>query len=156
MKRLIYIFLVSLLHGCYYGSYSDLGDSYIYMDGSIDRRINKTHVLENLVPIDVLNYDFDKKHIIVYQRPDSDAFRKDYIDTYDFFTDSTMQYQHEVDSLEVLLDSMLKIKDCYWIIRKKNCKVFGPMTESDFNQECKKRNIKLKMDKRYEKFHYEE
>ena len=62
-----------------------------------------------------------------------------------------MQYQHKADSLEVLLDSMLKIRDCYWIIRKKDCKVFGPMTESDFNQECKKRNIKLKMDKRYER-----
>ena len=66
-------------------------------------------------------------------------------------SDSTMHFQHKADSLEVLLDSMLKIRDCYWIIRKKDCKVFGPMTESDFNRECKKRNIKLKMDKRYER-----
>ena len=157
MKKLFYLITALLISGCYYGSFEDLGDSYIYMDGRIDKEIDeKRHSLKNLVPISVLNYDYDKSHIIAYQKPDSDAFRKDYIDTYDFFTDSTMQYQHEVDSLETLLDSMLEIRDCYWIIRKKDCKVFGPMTESDFNQECKKRNIKLKMDKRYEKFHYEE
>ena len=148
-----YLFLTTILLCSCHVDYLSLGDSYVLIEDVVIAREKdkESHALEILIPDQVLNEDYDKSHIIAYQMPDSDSFRRCRIDIYKYFSDSTMQYQHEVDSLEVLLDSMLKIRDCYWIIRKKDCKVFGPMTESDFNRECKKRNIKLKMDKRYER-----
>ena len=148
-----YLVLTTILLCSCHGDFSSLGDSYVSIESCIAKEVDNEGHVETLIPDQVLNYDFDKSHIIAYQMPDSDCFRRCRIDIYKYLSlsDSTMHFQHKADSLEVLLDSMLKIRDCYWIIRKKDCKVFGPMTESDFNRECKKRNIKLKMDKRYER-----
>ncbi len=150
MNKLYLVLTTILLCSCHV-DYLSLGDSYVLIEDSSIEREDKEGYLEMLIPNQVLNEDYDKSHIIAYQKPDSFLIRSEQIDFYRSIPDSTMQYQHKADSLEVLLDSMLKIRDCYWIIRKKDCKVFGPMTESDFNQECKKRNIKLKMDKKYER-----
>ena len=148
-----YLFLTTILLCSCHVDYLSLGDSYVLIEDVVIAREKdkESHALEILIPDQVLNEDYDKSHIIAYQKPDSFTYRREQIDFYRSIPDSTMHYQHKADSLEVLLDSMLKIRDCYWIIRKKDCKVFGPMTESDFNQECKKRNIKLKMDKKYER-----
>lgn len=152
MRKILYIFVAMLFCSCHV-DYLSLGDSYVLIEDSSIEREDKEGYLEMLIPNQVLNEDYDKSHIIAYQKPDSDYLRRCHIDIYKYLSlsDSTMHFQHKADSLEVLLDSMLEIRDCYWIIRKKDCKVFGPMTESDFNQECKKRNIKLKMDKKYER-----
>jgi hypothetical protein len=150
MNKFYLILTTILLCGCHV-DFLSLGDSYVLIEDIEIARQHKEGYLEMLIPYQVLNEDYDKSHIIAYQKPDSFLIRSEQIDFYRSIPDSTMRYQHKADSLEVLLDSMLKIRDCYWIIRKKDCKVFGPMTESDFNRECKKRNIKLKMDKRYER-----
>ena len=97
-----------------------------------------------LIPDDVINFAYDKNYIIAYQIPDSAIYREYYIDIYKNFADSTIRSQETTDSLETLLDSMLSIKHCYWIICKKDAKVHGPMSKSAFNRRCKKMNIDLK------------
>lgn len=103
-----------------------------------------------LVPDQVLNYEFDDNYIIAYQIPDSAYYREYYINAYKEYSDSTIHSQETTDSLKTLLDKMLSIQDCYWIIRKQDDKVFGPMAESDFNRMCKELNVSIKMDKKYE------
>ena len=144
MKRILYLFIALLLCGCH-DSYWDLGDSYLYENGRINKYIDeKKGSMSILIPEDVLNFAFDEDHIIAYQIPDSVIYREFYIDIYKDFSDPTIRSQKTTDSLEILLDSMLSIKHCYWIIQKKDCKVYGPMTESDFNRKCKKTKITLK------------
>lgn len=145
MKKLLYIIIVILVYGCH-DSHSNLGDSYVYDSRCIYKNGDKW-----LIPDQVLNYEYDKNYIIAYQKPDSAYFREFYIDYYKSIPDSTLWPSlEETDSLEALLDSMLEIKDCYWIIRKADCKLYGPMTETDFYRECRKMKITIMMDKKYE------
>ena len=148
MRKLLYIFIVLLLCGCH-DSYFELGDSYIYENGRIDKLMVKG-TMTILVPDQVLNYEFDDNYIIAYQIPDSAYYREYYINAYKEYSDSTIHSQETTDSLKTLLDKMLSIQDCYWIIRKQDDKVFGPMAESDFNRMCKELNVSIKMDKKYE------
>lgn len=149
MKRILYVFVfvVLSLYGCH-DCYLELGDSYVYDNRIIYLQTDGYY--EELVPDQVLNFDYDKDYIIAYQKPDSAYYREYRIDICKEFSDSTIRSLEKLDSLEVLLDSMLYIQDCYWIIRKKDTKVYGPMTKSDFYKKCKKMNITIKMDKRYE------
>lgn len=149
MKRVLYIFIyiVLLLCGCH-DDYWDLGDSYVYDNGyvylQVDKHYKNHKYYEELVPYRVLNFGYDENYIIAYQEPDSAQYRRFSIDIYKDFPDSIKQSQVKIDSLESMLDSMLSIKDCYWIICKKDTKVYGPMTKSDFNRKCKKMKINLK------------
>lgn len=148
MKKLLYIIIVILVYGCH-DSYANLGDSYIYESGRIDRIINEeTGTLNILIPDQVLNYEYDDNYIIAYQVPDSAIIYEFDIDSYR--RDTTSQSQEKADSMEALLDKMLIIRDCYWIIRKADCKRYGPMTETDFYRECRKMKITIMMDKKYE------
>ncbi|WP_139261375.1 DUF3997 domain-containing protein [Xylanibacter ruminicola] len=148
MRKLLYIYIVLLLCGCH-DSYFELGDSYIYESGRINKLMDKG-TITILVPDQVLNYEFDDNYVIAYQKPDSAYYREYYINAFKENSDSTIRSQKMTDSLETLLKKMLSVPDCYWIIRKQDAKVFGPMSESDFNRMCKKLNVLIKMDKKYE------
>ena len=144
MRKFLYIFVVLLLCGCH-DDYWDLGDSYLYSDGCVYKYIDeKGGPMATLIPYDVLNFSFDKNYIIAYQKPDSAIYRNYYINIFRESSDSTIRSQEIADSLEILLGRMLSIRDCYWIIRKKDVKVYGPMRELDFNRQCKKMNIKFR------------
>lgn len=152
MRKFLYlfVFITLMLYGCH-DDYRELGDTYIYESGRIDKIIDKkTGTIDILIPEQVLNYAHDKNYIIAYQIPDSAIYRYYYIDSYKRCSDSTKQSRETTDSLEALLDRMLSIQNCYWIIRKRDVKVYGPMKESDFYRQCKKMNIMIKMDKKYE------
>lgn len=145
MRKFIYIFIVLLLSGCH-DDYWELGDSYVYNNGCIYYVIDTCHRdgvryegLEELVPFDVHNFGYNEHYIIAYQKPDS-AY---YIDFNQTIPDSTTCFQEKADSLETLLGKMLSIQNCYWIIRKKDKRVFGPMSESDFNRRCKRMGISI-------------
>ena len=152
MRKFLYlfVFILLILYGCH-DSYRELGDTYIYESGRIHKfKDEKKRSMVTLIPDQVLNYAHDKNYIIAYQIPDSAIYRYYYIDSYKRCSDSTIRSRETTDSLEALLDSMLSIQDCYWIIRKKDAKVYGPMKKTDFNRQCKMMNITIKMDKKYE------
>lgn len=145
MRKFLYIFIVLLLCGCH-DDYWELGDSYVYNNGCIYYVIDTCHRdgvryegLEELVPFDVHNFGYNEHYIIAYQKPDSEY----YIGFNQTIPDSTTRFQEKADSLETLLGKMLSIQNCFWIIRKKDKRVFGPMSESDFNRRCKRMGISL-------------
>lgn len=51
----------------------------------------------------------------------------------------------EADSLRNLFNKMIQIKGCYWIIRKKDSAVFGPMEKSDFLKKKKELGIEMEL-----------
>jgi hypothetical protein len=55
------------------------------------------------------------------------------------------------DSLDRQKESMSAIQDCYWIIRKSDSRIWGPMTASDFKTMCLRLKIKAKLSKKKEK-----
>ena len=59
--------------------------------------------------------------------------------------------EEQQDSFDRQFEEMLRIHDCYWIIRKEDCTVFGPMTKSDFEKKCSELNVGIRLDPRYEK-----
>ena len=144
----LFVFVTLVLCGCH-DAYWELGDSYIYDSGRICMLMDRGYIMDSgymkiVVPDQVLNFGFDEHYIIAYQKPDSAYFSEYYIDSYKDCSDSTARSQEAADSLEALLDKMLNIQDCYWIICKKDKRVYGPMTESNFNEQCKKKNITLR------------
>lgn len=69
MKKLFYLITALLISGCYYGSFEDLGDSYIYMDGRIDKEIDeKRHSLNTIgthtEDTGMMNIPFDRIRFI--------------------------------------------------------------------------------------------
>ena len=48
MRKFIYIFIVLLLSGCH-DSYFELGDSYIYENGRIDKLMEKGTITETVL-----------------------------------------------------------------------------------------------------------
>lgn len=105
-----------------HGYYVDFGNGYIYCNGVIGKidkydRENGMHFFHDIVPTQVLNHSQDDNYMVVYQVPDLDDMR----------IDTVRMSQHEIDSIHCLYQKMLEIRDCYWIIRFKDCKVWGPM-----------------------------
>ncbi len=48
-------------------------------------------------------------------------------------------------------DKLLMAHDCYWIVRKKDGKLFGPLDKSEFMAQCYKMKVKCTLD-RYSSF----
>lgn len=148
MRKIFFLFVLLLFCGCH-DDYWELGDSYVYDNGYIYYLVSDNYSkgihehYEELVPFEVQNFGFDEQNIIAYQKPDSAEFTRFSIDIYKDSADSIRAYQANIDSLESVLDSMLRIQNCYWIISKKNKKVFGPMSEFDFNRRRSKMGINL-------------
>ena len=134
-------FLTSCFGGVFY---IDLGNHYAWVESREIVKIQKETAsclfYDVIIRPQVLNYADDDKYIIVYQVYDGSEY-------YDI---SAKQDKEEKDSLLAQFAKLKEIKYCYWIIRKQDDKVFGPMAESDFNQMCKELNVSIKMDKKYE------
>ena len=141
MKKNILLLLFSLFIMCScHDSYSEIGDNYIYMNSIIFEQNEETKALEIAVPAQVLNYMFDDDYIIAYQIPDRQIFN-DYLE---------YRPKNIIDSLERQYGKMCEIHDCYWIVRIKDKRVFGPMTKKDYEGKCRDMRVKIKFDPRYE------
>ena len=141
VKKNILLLLFSLFIMCScHDSYSEIGDNYIYMNSIIFEQNEETKALEIAVPAQVLNYMFDDDYIIAYQIPDRQIFN-DYLE---------YRPKNIIDSLERQYGKMCEIHDCYWIVRIKDKRVFGPMTKKDFEGKCRDMRVKIKFDPRYE------
>ena len=143
--KIAVLFLCFLLISCLGGVfYIDLGNHYAWVESREIVKIQKETAsclfYDVIIRPQVLNYADDDKYIIVYQVYDGSEY-------YDV---SARQDKEEKDSLLAQFAKLKEIKYCYWIIRKQDAKVFGPMAESDFNRMCKELNVSVKMDKKYE------
>lgn len=134
--------LFSILLVSCHDSYRRLGDNYVYMNRIIAKaEPQKSYeTLHFLITEQVLNYNYDNDYIVAYQIPDFDEY-------WESLVESSPETQK--DSLRNLATLMNNIHDCYWIIRKKDCKIWGPMTKNDFNAKCHEIGVLVELDSKY-------
>ena len=140
------LFLIVVLFASCWNDYPRLGKNYVYCNRIIARTEmhGKSELLFFLITEQVLNYNFNRDYIIAYQIPDTN-----YLGSRDLLKARMTEEQR--DSLDRQFEEMLRIHDCYWIIRKEDCKVFGPMTKHDFDMICQELVVGIMLDPRYEK-----
>lgn len=139
------IFLLSFvlcmgLYDCH-GDYAVIDGDYRYISQSIALSKGKTkdggEKIVHLIPRNVVDYDFDNVYIVVYQIPEEDDDIREYMRKY--ISDAK---RDSIDRKFALMDS---IKNCYWIIRKKDAKVYGPMNKHAYRKKCKELKIDLEI-----------
>ena len=52
---------------------------------------------------------------------------------------------YDKDSVDQIKRLCKDLQDCYWIIRKKDNSVFGPMSYNEYEQKCKILDVKIKL-----------
>lgn len=109
-------------------------------EGSI--REDETFAMEHLIYPEVKWYKDYDDYILAYQVPDIDDcfYRHTVFSTHE---DSVKWMQYD-DSVNKWLDKIQKLPECYWIIHKRTKKVYGPLTETEFNKLCIKLDVKKK------------
>lgn len=137
-KKVIFITLASLLFCCH-GDYMELGGGYVYANRTIGKEIGDG-MSSVLIEMQVLNYSSDDNYIVAYQVPDDD---------YMSISENVLPKEKE-DSIRILYDKMRKIHHCYWIVRKSDGMIFGPMEKKEFDRQCKVLNITVEMNPKYE------
>ena len=146
---LIFIFSI-LMVSCDYifnihGDYVELGNDYVFCNrviGKVYSRENGMVFFNDIVPQQVLNHSQDDNYIVVYQVPYPDGMQA--------AIDSVRMSQHEIDSIHTLYQKMMDIVDCYWIIRIKDNKVWGPMDYQTYRRMHDELKIEEELDKSYE------
>ena len=145
MKKIVYLLCLSvfLLGGCH-GDFCDIGDGFVYTNGEIGKKMSGGGLgyfpFKPLIPDHVMNFDYDSKYIIAYQIPEKDWFNE--IKSY--------ASQNDLDSLQSLFNKMITILHCYWIIRKQDGRVLGPMNKKEFLIKCDSLNCNLCLNPKYE------
>jgi hypothetical protein len=138
------LLILVLLCCCWSCDVVELEDGYYYLNCTIWKKVKvegKYDASRTIVPKEVLNFNYDNYYIIAYQKPAYDVANKSMRET---------ASQTEKDSLDEQMRKILEIDDCYWIIRKVDCVVWGPMPKSEFEDMCKKKGIKIVLDPKYE------
>lgn len=125
-----------------HGDYMELGNDYIYSEHTI-AKLSGTgqYRYSDIIVMDyVVNFNYDNCYIVAYQRPSRRwiEFRKDYLD------------KEELDSIETLYTKICRINHCYWIIRKNDGIVLGPLDKCKYDSLCKKLSVNIQMDSKFE------
>ena len=111
----------------------DIADDYYLDENHRLLKVTERHKGEIfgdfIIPTHIYRYKVRNEYIILQQFPDS-ADYKSYIE------DKYLSLS-EKDSIRSLYHKMFAIKDCYWIIVRKDDKVIGPLTKYDFDIRCK-------------------
>lgn len=111
----------------------DIADDY-YLDENhrllkVTERYEGEILGEFIIPAHILRYQVHNDYVIVQQSPDSADYKS--------YVEDEYLSQTEKDSIRSLYNKMFAIKDCYWIIVRKEDKVVGPLTKYDFDIRCK-------------------
>ena len=134
MKRINYygqlrLFLLGIVFffACVFSSCSDyskkLGNGYTYMhEGGNNNFIFHEYPQQGgEIPPNVISYNYDKHFIVVKQKP--------------------MPFQYGYETAEEYANRTDTIPFCYWLILKKEQKVFGPFDYNNFQKH--KKSIKF-------------
>ena len=118
------LIVVLVLTGCH-GDYWELGNRYIYLDGTIcyefPSKDDAVRPIKIIICQHVLNYEVYENYIFVYQQVD-----KDYIkDVY------------EGKEMDKRVKKSLSMKYCYWIIDTKKNIVYGPYYRTQYEKKKK-------------------
>ena len=140
IKKVLLLLCISIIGSCH-GDYVKIDERYRFNNGTISRatkRVQDYEAFKYIIPKDVEDYAQDKRYIVVYQEAsqDDDNIRQTMIDGLP---------EGKQDSLEQKFALMDSIKHCYWIIRKKDAYVYGPMTKTDYQKQCHQLKINLEL-----------
>ena len=129
--------------------YIDLGNHYAWIESrevvKITEEKDNALYYDEIIYLQVLNYNYDDQYIIVYQVYDGS----------DYYDISAKQDKAEKDSLYAQFDKIKEIKYCYWIIDKETDQVIGPLRKDDFDRKCQELHIEIKMHRFHEKKFWE-
>lgn len=114
--------------------YTDLGNRYVYVDHDICV-LDSSGGLTLIVPDVVDDYMYDEKYVLAHQKPV--FIRADYYWEYG--------KDYDKDSINQIKRLCKDLKDCYWIICKKDHSVFGPMSYNEYEQKCKVLDVRIKL-----------
>lgn len=138
-KKFLLLLCIITISGCH-GDYAEIDEQYRFVEGGIaivTHRVHDYECIRDIIPKNVMDYAQDKHYIVVYQEAWSDDdMRQTMID------DLPKEKQDSLEQKFVLMDS---IKYCYWIIRKKDSHVYGPMTKTDYQKQCHQLKINLEL-----------
>ena len=138
-KKVLLLLCIITISSCH-GDYVEIDKRYRFFNhsiGIITHRVHDYEYMRDIIPKDVVDYAQDKQFIVVYQEAWSDDdMRQTMID------DLPKEKQ---DSLKQKFAQMDSIKYCYWIIRKKDSHVYGPMTKTDYQKQCHQLKINLEL-----------
>lgn len=123
-----------------HGDFCELGNGYIWSEKKIGLMLNEeVGTYEPIIHEEITEYNNNLNFIIAHQK-----IREPYED---MIIVDAIKYSKgaEADSLRNLFNKMIQIKGCYWIIRKKDSAVFGPMEKSDFLKKKKELGIEMEL-----------
>ena len=140
MKKYWTLFVMVAFMACH-DSHWEFNDRYLYENGTIAEIDSINSSLHYLVTERVLNFSEDDHYIVAYQIPT-------FGERYKFMRESAPTVYK--DSLDRQYRKMREIHHCYWIIRKRDCMVWGPLTYGDFMRQCKKLKVKKNLNPKYE------
>lgn len=144
MKQKWLLFMLLTLYSCH-DSYWEFNDRYLYENGTIAEIDSVDSSLHYLVTERVLNFSQDDSYIIVYQIPTFGERYKSMRDS------APVEFKDSLDNQRYM---MKEIHHCYWIIRKRDCRVWGPMCYGSFMRGCKKLKVKCRLNPKYEQTLY--
>ena len=150
MRIKYFLLSIFITTSCSLDSYFvDLGDDYAEdieyrAIVKIATRNPNAYSCDNVVPGEVIDYNYNKNCIIVHQ-----LFHNFYTNVFYIPNeyDTLSMCKHDKDSIKAKIEKLRNMKDCYWIIFKKTNIVLGPFNKHDFDIRCKKEGINLKFEK---------
>ena len=79
----------------------------------------------------VLSFDENADYVAAWQIPECIEYE----------SELSMYLAHrelaELDSLVNMIEKMIRIRECYWIVQKRDTTVLGPFSEDEFDEKCK-------------------
>ena len=98
-------------------------------DSKKGNKIIKTIVFS--IGTDVLDYRLNDDYLVAFQIPSLSEYE----------SELSMYLAHrelaELDSLVNMIEKMIRIRECYWIVQKRDTTVLGPFSEDEFDEKCK-------------------
>lgn len=145
-KLLASLVFLTLFISCH-DDFRLIDGKYVITERAIAKISGVNNSLVYLITGQVLNYDDDDKYIVAYQIPEMDFTRLSMVES---------MTKNEQDSMLCQYIDMVHIHDCYWIIRKTDTQIFGPMSISEFQAACKKYNVRACLVKVNENKYFED
>lgn len=150
LEHILGLLLPVLLIGCDYPPkeedyyYADLGDrsvgriEHVFEDGNF---VMRTLIYPSVV--DIKEYD---DYILAYQVVEiGDDFDMLYdLKALDGSKEDSIRI-HRNDSIYQHINMLRKMKDCYWIIQKSSEKIYGPLSEKEYNHLCSSLDVTKKI-----------
>ncbi len=141
MKKFFLVLFLIIFVGCVSNDYIPICDNYYFDNNKFVRISHYNDDIDQIdriiVPWDVRDWTYDDTYIQVFQVVEKDT------SIYSWLKGNYYPKEYN-DSIDSLVLKMKRIRYCYWIIRRCDEKVIGPMDKHAYLDKC--RSIGLETD----------